>query len=123
MRVVKYLLFLFFLTVPLRSIYAQDFDLYLIDSYVTPEKPYTFIISFFTSEEVKTKVLINETYDITVSDEYLLDHIAEIDFTDYIFTNKFVPFTIISETRDGNVIQSEVFEVVLALKIFCLKIL
>jgi len=92
---------------------GQDFDLYLIDSYVTPEKPHTFILTFFTSEDVKTKLVINDNYKITVSDEYLSDHSAEIDFTDYSFPAKFVPFVIISEKRNGEVIQSEVFEVVL----------
>ena len=65
------------------NLFSQDetMELFLIDSYVTPEKPYTFNLSFFTSENVKTKVIIDQKYEITVSEEYNTDHFAEIDFT------------------------------------------
>ncbi len=97
------------------SIYGQEneFDLYLIDSYVTPEKPYTFILTFFTSEDVKTSLIIDNKYEVEVSNNYISDHAAEIDFTNYSFKSKYVPFLILSRTEAGDTLKSEIFEVVL----------
>lgn len=113
MSKIKYYLITIFIYFSFNNICAQDFDLYLIDAYVTAEKPYTFILSFFTSEDAKTKVIINDQYELNISDQYLSDHSAEIDFSDYSFPNKFVPFIIVSETRQGEIIESEVNEIVL----------
>ena len=107
-----YLLFLFSSTL---SIYSQNdpMELFLIDSYVTPEKPYTFNLSFFTNENVKTKVVIDQKYEVSVSEEFVTDHFSEIDFTDYKFSDKFIPFVIISEFENGETKESETFEIVL----------
>ncbi|MDX1701662.1 MAG: hypothetical protein R3250_13635, partial [Melioribacteraceae bacterium] len=88
-------------------------ELFLIDSYVTPEKPYTFNLSFYTTENVKSKVIIDQKYEIEISEEYTTDHVAEIDFTEFQFSNKFIPFVIISEFEDGITKESETFEIVL----------
>lgn len=88
-------------------------EIFIIDAFVTPETPHTFKLSYFTSEEVKTQVIIDEKYTIDVSEEFIEDHSAEIDFTNYSFYEKFVPYQIISEMRNGEFFESEIFELVL----------
>lgn len=92
---------------------SDSVEIFIIDAFVTPEKPHTFKLSFFSSEETKTKIKIDEKYMINISDEYLEDHSTEIDFSNYKFDKKFVPYKIISERMNGEVIESESFEIVL----------
>lgn len=92
---------------------SDSLEIFIIDAYVTPEKPHTFNLSFFTSEEVKAKLDVDSKYFINISEEYLEDHDAVIDFTDYKFSKKFVPFNIICERKDGELIKSETYEIVL----------
>ena len=53
---------------------SDSLEIFIIDAFVTPETPHTFNLSFFTSEEVKAKLSIDEKYFIDISDEYLEDH-------------------------------------------------
>jgi hypothetical protein len=92
---------------------SDSLEIFIIDAFVTPEKPHTFNLSFFTSEEVKAKLNIDEKYFIDISDEYLEDHATEVDFTEYEFEKKFVPFNIICEKRNGELVKSEIYEIVL----------
>lgn len=97
------------------STFAQneEVEIFIIDAFVTPEKPHTFKLSYFSSESIKSKVLINNKYTIDVSENYLEDHAVEIDFTKYKFENKFVPYQILYEKENGAKLKSEVFELVL----------
>jgi hypothetical protein len=91
----------------------DSLEVFIIDAYVTPETPHKFNLSFFTSEEVKTKVDIDGKYLFNVSEEFSEDHSSIIDFTEYYFENKYVPFKIISENENGEISKSEKFEIVL----------
>ena len=97
------------------TLFSQEdlLEVFLIDAYVTPERPYTFNLSYYTSENVKSKVLIDSKYEELVSTEFTTDHNAEIDFSDYKFSNKYIPFVILSELENGDEKQSETFEIVL----------
>lgn len=92
---------------------SDSLEIFIIDAFVTPEKPHTFNLSFFTSEEVKAKLDVDSKYTTTISEEYLEDHNAMIDFTNYKFSKKFVPFNIICERMNGDLIKSETYEIVL----------
>ena len=96
--------------------FAQENDeveIYIIDSYVTPETPHTFNLSFFTSEPVKAKVLIDKKFKVNVSTEFKEDHNATIDFTNYHFSKKDIPFQIIVEDKKGNITRGEENELTL----------
>jgi len=41
---------------------TDSIEVYLIDAYCTREMPYTFKLSFYTSEECKSKVIIENKY-------------------------------------------------------------
>lgn len=109
------LLFLFFSSLMTNIVLpnTDSLEIYIIDSYVTPEIPHTLILSFITTEEVKTKIVIEDMHEYLISDNYLEDHSAEIDFSKFRFEKKFISYKIISEKRDGSEIESEEFELIL----------
>lgn len=110
------LLFFIFLCLIMTNIVLPNTDsleIYIIDSYVTPEEPHTLMLSFITTEEVKTKIVIEDTHEYLISEDYLEDHSAEIDFSKFRFENKFISYKIISEKKDGSEIESEMFELIL----------
>lgn len=109
---------MFFLLIFLSSIisYSQEveeIDIFIINSFVTPEVPHIFSLSFYTSEVVKSEIIIDNKYEIKISDEYLEDHSVKIDFTKYKFTKSEVSYTIIVEDKNGKKIESEVNEIIL----------
>ncbi len=95
--------------------YAQDnvgdqdsIEVTVIDSYVTPEKPYTFLLSFFTSSDCKSKVLIDNKYEYPVSQKYTVNHNIKIDLTNLNFKTKTVPYVIIVEDSSGHKYKSDI---------------
>lgn len=93
--------------------YAQDEDsieVYLIDSFVTPEVPHTFMLSFFTSAPARSKVIIDNSYDYEVSAELSESHKINIDISDLSFIKKNVPFVIFVTDSAGRQYTSETYE-------------
>jgi hypothetical protein len=112
MRNIFVFFLLLFFSVP-SVLNAQDEDsieVFLIDSYVTPELPHRFILSFFTSEGARSKVMIDDNYEFTVSDTLTDNHKTEIDVTDLDFMTATVPYFIIVENADGKKYYSEKYE-------------
>lgn len=91
----------------------EEVEIFIIDAFVTPEKPHTFKLSFFSSESVKSQVVIDNKYEIDVSNNLLEDHSVEVDFSKYNFEGKFVPYQILYEKENGTKLKSEVFELIL----------
>jgi hypothetical protein len=93
--------------------HAQDEDsieVYLIDSFVTPEVPHTFMLSFFTSAPARSKVIIDNSYDYEVSAELSESHKINIDISDLSFKKKNVPFVILVTDSTGRQYTSETYE-------------
>ncbi len=104
------LLSLFFSTF---SIAQEDsIEVYLIDSYVTPELPHTFVLSFFTSDYAKSFVVINNN-EFVISDTLTDTHKSRIDITHLKLTGKSVPFIIYTTNADGKKFKSEKYEFLL----------
>ncbi len=97
-----------------RTIYAQteadSVEVYLIDSYVTPEKPHRFIVSFFTSEYVLSRIIIDDKDEFIISDEPSDNHKAAIEISGLTFSRTSIPFFIITEDSLGNKFYSERYE-------------
>ena len=89
---------------------TDSIEVYLIDAYSTTEIPYTFKLSFYTSEPCLSKVLLENKYEYDVSTEETDLHKTEIDLSDLKFKGKTVNFVIITENETGNVFKSEVFD-------------
>ena len=99
------------------SIYAQidttqqiEQEIFLIDAYVKPEPPFTFILTFYTSESCLSNVLIDGKYDYAVSNAYNEVHSAKIDISKLKFQNKNVPFIIQTVDSLGNKLTSEEYD-------------
>ena len=103
------LFFIFFSTTNLFS-QTDSIEVYLIDAYSTSQIPYTFKLSFYTSDSCKTKVVLDDEYEFDVSTEPTDLHKKEIDLSNLSFKGKIVYFIIISETESGGIYRSEKFD-------------
>lgn len=115
-------LFALFLAVFTLSCYinAQDFEydsdfyeVFLIDSYVTPEIPHTFVLTFFTPDEVTSKISIDDNYEFIISEVATEDHNTKIDISQIHFDSLYVTCKIMMKDADGNDLFSEPFELAL----------
>ncbi len=95
------------------SFFAQEGELefYLIDSYVTIEKPHKFKLMFFTSDSCTTKILFNNAKLFVISNSLKEEHKFELDLSGFVFDSAFVPFVLIAKDKNGKVFKSERFEV------------
>ena len=108
----KTILILLFALLSIGNLFGQSdsIEVYLIDAYSTTEIPYTFKLSFYTSDTCKTKVLLEDKYEFEVSSNFTDFHKTEIDLTELDFDGKVVDFVIISETGSGEIYRSEKFD-------------
>ena len=89
---------------------ADSIEVYLIDAYAKPEIPHTFILSYFTSDYCKSKVVIDDRYSYPVSEDFTDMHKKEIDISSLSFESTTVPFVVITEDEAGNNYTSETFD-------------
>lgn len=88
--------------------FAQDeMEVFVLDSYVTPDKPYILNISFFTSDSAMSEIIINGKYTYTVSEILALDHDFKKEIKGMKFDTTFVPFVIKVKDKNGNEFTSE----------------
>ncbi|HSD62280.1 MAG TPA: hypothetical protein VLB50_00720 [Ignavibacteriaceae bacterium] len=110
----KLLVLFFFILVSVLPLIAQDepdsVEVYLIDSFVTPEVPHTFVLSFFTSAAATSQVIIDNNYTYSVSDELTESHKKDIDISKLEFTTKNVPFVILVKDSLGREFKSDTYE-------------
>ncbi len=113
-RLVLLIFFSSFLTV---SIFANgnlsqedSVEVTVIDSYVTPEIPHTFLLSFFTSSKCKSKIIIDNKYKYDVSDTLAVDHNVKVDLTNLSFKTKSVPYIILVQDSLGKTYKSDIYE-------------
>lgn len=92
---------------------AQDepVEISLIESFITPEIPNTFVIAFFTGESCKSKVVLKTGEEIVINPEYSEDHKARVDLTPFEFDTNYIKYNIVVETEDGRITESETYEV------------
>lgn len=113
-RLVLLIFFSAFLTV---SVFADantseedSVEVTVIDSYVTPEIPHTFLLSFFTSSKCKSKIIIDNKYKYDVSDTLAVDHNVKVDLTNLSFKTKSVPYIILVQDSLGKTYKSDIYE-------------
>lgn len=112
-----HLLAVFLLLIISGSIKAQEddtsqepIDITIVDSYVTPEIPHTFLLTFFTSEKCKSKVVLDKNYEYIVSDSLTENHSIKIDLTNLNFKTKPVHYVIIVQDSLGRITRSDINE-------------
>jgi hypothetical protein len=69
---------------------AQDdsIEVYIIDNYITPEVPHTLMLSFFTSDVCKSKLIINDNTEVVISNEPVDNHKIQVNLSNYKLKEK-----------------------------------
>jgi hypothetical protein len=99
------------------DIFSQDnsnldsVEVYLIDNYITPEKPPVLIVSFFTNIPVESKIIIDDQYEFWVSKEFTENHKDSIDISNLKIKSKQIHFVIQVEDSLKRKFSSEIYEV------------
>ena len=83
----------------------------VIDSYISPETPHSFLLTFFTSAPVKSKVILDNKYSYVISDSLKEDHNIKIDLSKLTFKEKSIPFVIVVQNSSGRTFKSEIYDV------------
>jgi hypothetical protein len=89
---------------------ADSVNITIVDSYVSPELPHTFLLTFFTDINCKSRVIIDNKYEYNVSDTLSTDHSLKVDLTGLKFKTKSVPFVIIIQDSTGKEFKSGGYE-------------
>jgi hypothetical protein len=90
---------------------SDSVEIFLIDSYISPEKPTEFQLLFNTSDVCKSKIILQDKYTVSISDTMTDNHKKVIDLSAYKFDSTLSYFTIEVETPGGVKITSERFEI------------
>lgn len=90
---------------------ADSIEVFTIDSYITPENPNRFMLSFYTNEVCKTKLLVENKLEFPISNELTDNHRIEIDLTKLGIKKNKISYVIIIENSEGVKSSSEVFEI------------
>ncbi len=91
--------------------FAQDkVDIFIIDSYVAPELPFTVKITFFTSDSVKSKIKFDGNEEIVVSNIFTDEHKFELPLEKLKYDSSSLAFKIIVEDRNMEISTSESFD-------------
>ncbi len=104
-----------FLIIISQNIFSQtssqhdSIEVNIIDSYVTPELPHTFILSFFTSEKTKSKVIIENKYTYNISDSLTEEHKTRIDISNLKFKEQNVPYYVVVTDSLGDQNRSDIY--------------
>ncbi|MCF6271210.1 MAG: hypothetical protein L3J41_15975 [Melioribacteraceae bacterium] len=88
-------------------------DIFVIDSYVTPEEPHRVMLTFFTSEKVKAKIKFDGNDELVVSSEYLEEHKFELLLSKLNYDSTSIPYKIIVENSSGVKSTSDEFDLYL----------
>lgn len=101
------LFFLSFLAFPQEE---NEIEIFLIESYVPQENQNLFIISFFTSEVCRSKLIIANEFSFDISKNLTDNHKGEINLFGLSFDSANVPFVIQATDSLGNNLTSEQYE-------------
>ena len=89
---------------------GDSIEVYVIDSFIPPDNPNVFNLSFFTSVPAKSKVTFDEEYEFEVSKNFSEEHKIQIDLTKINFKSKNISYVISVEDSLGNSNKSERYE-------------
>lgn len=96
------------------QIFAQTepTEIFVIDSYITPEAPYRLIVTFSTSEECTSVIKIKSGKTFNVSDSLTEDHRVEIDMAD-LFGVTEIKYKLLVKNKQKKETTSDEYEVAL----------
>ncbi len=86
-------------------------DVYVIDSYITPDAPHKLIVSFFTSDSCTSKIVLMKKYFFDVSKKLSDNHKIEIALEKIKSDSSFIEYEILVYDVNGNGIKTEPYQV------------
>ena len=89
---------------------TDTIEVELIDAYCTRDIPYTFKLSFYTSELCRSKVILENEFEFDVSKELTDFHKIDLDISKLDFKQQVVNFVIVTEDSLGNKFTSETYD-------------
>ncbi|HEX2868858.1 MAG TPA: hypothetical protein VHO03_17595 [Ignavibacteriales bacterium] len=90
---------------------GDSIEVFLVDSYITPEVPHKFRLTFYTSDSCKSRLVMAGKYEFVISNEFKEEHKAEIDLTNLKFDSTDIPYVVYVKDKNGKTSTSETFEV------------
>ncbi len=93
------------------STVSDSIEITVIDSYITPEIPNKFVLSFFTSDSCTSKVIINHKNSLDVSKSLSENHKIGIELNKLKIDSTAFSYQIIVYDRNGKETRSEPFRV------------
>lgn len=92
--------------------FAEDdsIEVYVIDSFIPPDNPDVFNLSFFTSKPAKSKVIFNNKFEFDISDKLTEEHKIQIALTKIDFKTENISYVVFVEDSLGNTNRSESYE-------------
>ena len=95
------------------SFYCQNgsTQIFVIDSYISTEKPLKLNLSFYTSEPTSSKIIISNEFEYKISEKLNTQHKAKIDISNLGMKDTILNFKIIVKNKKNNITESEIFKV------------
>lgn len=90
---------------------AIPIEIFIIDSYITPEVPHKLKITFSTSDSCFSKLKIKNNKSFTVSDKLNDNHKFELDLSEIRIDSSFITYSLEVTDRSGMRTESEEFTV------------
>lgn len=85
-----------------------DIEIFIIDAYITPEEPNKLILTFFTSENCKTELVLNNKR-FKISEDFVEDHKFELETAPYVKNSKIILY-VEAENTNGDKAYSDTLE-------------
>lgn len=114
MHLKKIILFFFILVFQLSAqtdTTVSAVEIFIIDSYITPEIPNKFVLSFFTSDSSTSKLIINDKIIFVVSKVISENHKIEIELNKLNLDSVMFKYIVVVYDRKGNETLSEEYQV------------
>jgi len=92
-------------------------EINVIDSYISPESPVKFVLSFFTSDSCKTKLNLIDNSTIVVSNSFGVNHKVELELNKLKIDSSKIKYQIIASNKYGKETISDIYEVELPKKL------
>ena len=114
MHLIKIILFTLIMAVQINAqtdTTTSAVEIFIIDSYITPEIPNKFVLSFFTSDSCTSKLIVMDKKIFDVSKKLSENHKIEVELNKLNLDSAMFKYVVVAYDRKGNETRSEVYHV------------
>jgi len=90
---------------------AGKIEVYLLDSYITPDQPYKLVVSFLTSDSCYSEISLIGFNTIKISDKPTDNHKIELDLEEIDEKHSSIKYKIYVWINDQEMSESQIYEV------------